>query len=130
MIKTKSFRHLWTRLLFCDAEDYVNVDNDLQTEADVKGIDELVENHKRSQEKNNDANDSDEEEVEEEIAKCPLKTYQDALKYIKELQEFSLKHNDSDLLNVICRAHMIAETQAANKIHVQKTILYFWQKWM
>jgi hypothetical protein len=37
--------------------------------------------------------------IEEE--KCRVKTYQDAVKSLKELQEFAIQQNDSDMLSVI-----------------------------
>jgi hypothetical protein len=37
--------------------------------------------------------------IEEE--KCSVKTYQDAVKILKELQEFAIQRNDSDMLRVI-----------------------------
>jgi hypothetical protein len=39
--------------------------------------------------------------LEEE--KCRVKTYQDAAKSLKELQEFAVQRNDSDMLGVILR---------------------------
>ena len=35
-----------------------------------------------------------------EDEKCRMKTYQDAVKSLKELQEFAVQRNDSDMLGV------------------------------
>jgi hypothetical protein len=40
--------------------------------------------------------------IEEE--KCRVKTYQDSVKSLKELQEFAVQRNDSDILSVISQA--------------------------
>jgi hypothetical protein len=36
--------------------------------------------------------------------KCRMKTYQDVVKSLKELQEFAIQWNDSDMLSVISQA--------------------------
>jgi hypothetical protein len=66
--------------------------------------------------------------LEEE--KCRVKTYQDAVKSLKELQEFAVQRNDSDMLGVISEAKMFVESQAANGVNcVQKTLLDYWKKY-
>jgi hypothetical protein len=40
--------------------------------------------------------------IEEE--KCRVKTYQDAVKSLKELQKSAVQRNDSDILSVIAQA--------------------------
>jgi hypothetical protein len=56
-----------------------------------------------------------------------VKTYQDALKSIKDLQEFAVQWNDSDTLSVISQAEVFMESRAAKKVNcVQKTLLEFW----
>jgi hypothetical protein len=49
--------------------------------------------------------------IEEETFR--VKTYQDAVKSLKELQEFAVQRNDSDMLSVISQAKVFVETQAA-----------------
>jgi hypothetical protein len=64
--------------------------------------------------------------LEEE--KCRLKTYQDAVKSLKE-QEFPVQWNDSDMLGVISQAKVFVESQAAKTVNcVQKTQLVYWKK--
>ena len=50
----------------------------------------------------------EEEEVENDIAleeeKWSVKTFQDAVESLKELQEFAVQQNDSDMLGVISQA--------------------------
>jgi succinate dehydrogenase flavin-adding protein (antitoxin of CptAB toxin-antitoxin module) len=41
-----------------------------------------------------------------------VKTYSDALKHLKDLENFALTHNDSDLFEMIFRARMITEKHA------------------
>jgi hypothetical protein len=42
-----------------------------------------------------------------EEEKCRVKTYQDAVKGLKNLQEFSVQRNDSDMLSVISQATVV-----------------------
>jgi hypothetical protein len=49
--------------------------------------------------------------LEEE--KCSMKTYQDAVKSLKELQKFAAQQNDSDMLGVVSKAKVFVESQAA-----------------
>ena len=65
--------------------------------------------------------------LEEE--KCRVKTYQDAVKSLKEQQEFAIQRNDSDLLGVISQAKVFVESQTAKRVNcVQKTLLDYWKK--
>jgi uncharacterized membrane protein len=41
-----------------------------------------------------------------------LRTYHDALNSIRELQELSLHHNNSEFLYTICRARILIENQS------------------
>jgi hypothetical protein len=60
---------------------------------------------------------------------CRVKTYPDAVKSLKELQEFAVQRKDSDMLGVISQAKMFVESQAAKRINcVQKTLLDYWNK--
>jgi hypothetical protein len=64
--------------------------------------------------------------LEEE--KCSVKTYQDAVKSLTELQEFAVQQNDSGMLGVISQAKMFVESQAAKSVScVQKTLLDYWK---
>jgi hypothetical protein len=71
-------------------------------------IDALVQNFRESQKEG----EEEEEEVEEgdendtvlEGEKCCVKTYQDAVKSLKELQEFAVQQTDSDMLSVISQS--------------------------
>jgi hypothetical protein len=54
---------------------------------------------------------------------------EDVIKSLKELQEFSIQRNDSDMLSVISQAKAIGESQAAWRVNcVQKTLLDYRQK--
>jgi hypothetical protein len=51
-----------------------------------------------------------------------VKTYQDAVKRLKELQESAIQWNDSDMFGVISQAELFVESQAAKTVNcVQKT---------
>ena len=71
----------------CNTEDYINIDKDVQTEPDTMDIDAFVKNFRESQKEREEEEEEEEEEsdvvLEEE--KCRVKTYQDAVKSLKEL---------------------------------------------
>ena len=61
--------------------------------------------------------------------KCRVKTYQGVVKSLKELQEFAVQRNDSDMLGVISQAKVFVESQAAKRVNcMQKTLLDYWKK--
>jgi hypothetical protein len=65
--------------------------------------------------------------LEEE--KCRVKTHQDAVKSLKELQEFAVQWNDSDMLGVISQGKVSVESQVATRVNcMQKTLLDYWKK--
>jgi len=65
--------------------------------------------------------------LEEE--KCRVKTHPDAVKSLKELQEFAVQRKDSDMLGVISQPKVFVEIQGAKTVNcVQKTLLDYWKK--
>jgi hypothetical protein len=46
-----------------------------------------------------------------------VKTSQDAVKSLKELQEFAVQRNDSDMLGVISQAEVFAGSQAGRTVN-------------
>jgi len=92
-------------------------------------IDALVQNFRESQKEREEV---EEEEDKNDIVleeKCSVKTYQDAVKSLKELKEFAVQQNDSDMLGVISQAKVFVESQAAKRVNcVQKTLLDYWKK--
>jgi hypothetical protein len=114
----------------CNDEDYINIDKDVQTESDTMDIDALVQNFRESQKIREE--EVEEEENENDIVleeMCSLKTYQDAVKSLKELQEFAVKQNNSHMLGVISQAKVFVESQAEKRVNcVQKTLLDYWKK--
>ena len=44
---------------------------------------------------------------------CRVKTHQDAVKSLKELQESAVQRNDSDMLGVISQAKVFVESQVS-----------------
>ena len=109
----------------CNAEHYIDIEKDVQTEPNTMDIDALVQNFRESQKEREEEEEEEEEEndvLEEE--KRRVKTYQDAVKSLKELQEFAVQRNGSDMLGVISQAKMFVESQAAKRVKcVQKTLL-------
>jgi predicted transcriptional regulator len=100
------------------------------TEPDTMNIDVLVQDFRESQKEREE--EVEEEDDENDIVleeKCSIKTYQDAVKSLKELQEFSVQQNDLHMLGVISQAKVFVEIQAANRVNcVQKTMLDYWKK--
>src|SRR5215469_232985 len=73
--------------------------------------------------------EEEENDIVLEEEKCRLKTYRDAVKSLKDLQEFAVQRNDSDMLGVISQAKVIVEIQAARRVNcVQKPLLDYWKK--
>ena len=114
----------------CNAEDYINIDKDVQTEPDTMDIDALVQNFRESQKERDEEEEEEEEnDIVLEEEKCRVKTYQDAVKSLKELQECAVQRNDSDMLGVISQAKVSVESQVAKRVNcVQKTLLDYWKK--
>jgi len=115
----------------CNAEDYINIDKDVQTEPDTMDIDALVQNFRESQKVREEEveEEEDENDIVLEEEKWSVKTYQDAVKSLKELQEFAVRQNDSDMLGVISQAKVFVESQGAKRVNcVQKTLLDYWKK--
>jgi len=106
----------------CSAEDYINIDRDVQTEPDTMD-NALVQNFIKSQ-KEREEEEEEENDIVLEEEKCKVKAYQDVVKSLKELQEFAVQRNDSDMLGVISQAKVFVESQAAKRVNcVQKTLL-------
>jgi hypothetical protein len=82
----------------CNTEDYINIDKDVQTERDTMNIDELVQNFRESRKGRKEEEEENDIVIEEE--KCRVNTCQDAVKSLKELQEFAVQWNDSDMLSL------------------------------
>ena len=111
-----------------NAEDYTNIDKDVQTEPDTMDIDALIQNFKEREEEEEEEEDEENDIVLEE-ENCRVKTHQDAVKSLKELQEFTVKRNDSDILGVISQAKVFVESQVAKRVNcVQKTLLHYGKK--
>jgi hypothetical protein len=84
-------------------------------------IDALVQNFRESQKEREAEEEKEETDIVLEEEKCRLKTYQDAVKILNELQEFAVQRNDSDMLGVISQAKLFVESQAAKSVNcVQK----------
>jgi hypothetical protein len=85
------------------AEDYVNLDMDVATEADLNEKTSLL----RSISKQRNKIKSYSQKKKSPITESSVKTYSDALKQLKGLETFAVTRNDSDLFKTISRARMI-----------------------
>jgi hypothetical protein len=77
-------------------------------------IDAFVQNFRESKKER----EEEEEEEETDIVleeKCRVKTYQDAVKSLRELQEFAIQRNDSDMLGVISQAKVLWKVRQPRK---------------
>jgi hypothetical protein len=111
----------------CNVEDYIDVDRDVQTEPGTIHIDALVQDFRESQKEREGEEEGNYIVLEEE--KCRVKTYQDAVKSLMELEEFAIQWNDSYMLGVISQAKVVVGNQLAKSVNcVQKTLLYYWKK--
>ena len=87
-------------------------------------FDALVQNFRESQNEREDEEEEDSNDIVLEEETCRVKIYQDAVKSLKELQEFAVQRNDSDMLGVISQAKVFVESQAGKRINcVQNTLL-------
>jgi len=64
----------------CNAEDYISIDKDVQTEPYTMDIDALVQNFRESQKKREEEEEEEENDIVLEEEKCSVKTHQDAVK--------------------------------------------------
>jgi hypothetical protein len=107
------------------AEDYVNIDLDVKTEADLNNINQFIEDHQQAEAQDQEL----ESEEESPIAESSVKTYSDGLKHLKYLKNFALTRNDSDLFETIFRAKMMTENHVYKSTgYVQKTLFNYWKK--
>jgi hypothetical protein len=93
-------------------------------------IDALFQNFRRSQKQREE--EEEEEEGDNDIVleeeKCRVKNYQDAVKCLKELQEFAIQRNDSDMHGVISQAKVFVESRATKRVNcVEKPLLDYWK---
>ncbi|PNF25332.1 hypothetical protein B7P43_G10919, partial [Cryptotermes secundus] len=120
----KALQHCVNEAAFsnCNAEGYIKIDKDMQTEPDTMDIDVLVENFRENQKGREEEEEEEEENdivIEEE--KCRVKTYQDAANSLKVLQEFAMQRNDSDMLTLISQAKVFVESQAAKRVNCRSS---------
>jgi hypothetical protein len=92
-------------------------------------IDALVQNFRESQKEREEEEEEEENYIVLKEEKCRVKTHQNAVKSLKELREFAVQRNYSDMLGVISQAKVFVESQAAKRVNcVQKTLLDYWTK--
>jgi hypothetical protein len=108
------------------AEDYVKIDMDVATEADLNDINQFIEDQQQVEEQDREL------QLEEE--ECPItesivKVYSDALKHLKGLENFALTRSNSDLFETISRTRIITENHAFKSTsYIQKTSFSYWKK--
>jgi hypothetical protein len=81
-----------------------------------------------SKEEDDRKTDEEEDGTFQEQLECKLRTYKDALNSIRELYEFSLHHNNSELFDIIWRARIMTTNQDSWSTYAQKTLLHYWKK--
>ena len=92
-------------------------------------IDAFVQNFRESQKEREEEKEKEEYDIVLKEEKCRVKTHQDAVKSLKELEEFAVQWNDSDMLGVISQAKVFEDSQVAKRVNcVQKTLLDYWKK--
>jgi hypothetical protein len=107
------------------AEDYVNIDVDITTETDLNDINHFINDHQQAEEQDQEL----ESEEESPIAESSVKMYSAALKHLKDLENFALTRNYSDLFETIFRARMMTEKHAYKSTgYIQKTLFNYWKK--
>ena len=74
----------------CNAEDYINIDKDVQIGPNTMDIDALVQNFRESQKEREEEEEEEENNIVLEEEKCSVKTHQDTVKSLRELQEFAV----------------------------------------
>jgi hypothetical protein len=97
----------------CSTEDYSNIYTDVQTEPDTMDIDALVQNFRESRKGREEEEEDDDKknDIVTEEEHCRVMTYQDAVKSLKELQEFAMQQNYSDMFSVISQAKVFVENE-------------------
>jgi hypothetical protein len=70
----------------------------------------LVQNFRESRTGKEEEEEEEGNDIVIEEEKCRVKTYQDAVKSLRELQEFALQRNDSDIISVISQAKLFVES--------------------
>jgi hypothetical protein len=93
-------------------------------------IDALVQNFRESQKEREEEEEEEEEENDTvRRRKVQSEDLSGCCKSLKELQEFAVQRNDSDMLGVISQAEEFVGSQAAKRVNcVQKTLLGYWKK--
>jgi hypothetical protein len=108
------------------AEDYVNIDRGVATETDLNDINQFIEDYYQAEEQDQEL---ELEEEESPITESSVKTYSVALKHLKDLENFVLTRNDSDLFGTISRARRVTENHAYKSTsYSQKTLFNYWKK--
>ena len=98
----------------CNAEDYINKQKmckQNQTQCISMHLFRILEKVKKKEEEDEEEEEEEENNIVLEEKKCRVKTYQDAVKSLKELQEFAIQHNDSDMLGVISQAKVFVKVR-------------------
>ena len=102
----------------------------MQTEPDTMDIDVLVQKFRESQKEREEEEEEEENYIVLEEENCRVKTHHDAVKSLKELREFAVQRNDSDMLGVISQAKLFEESQVAKRVNcVQKILLDYWNEY-
>jgi hypothetical protein len=102
--------------------DFINLDNNVYTDND--DINVLIDDQSINQ--SDSENEDNERSNEKNDEENQLKTYKEALIYIKSLEQFSINKCDSELLETISWAKIKVEKSIATEKTRQKTLHEFW----
>jgi cell shape-determining protein MreC len=102
------------------AEDYVNI------EADLNYINLFIEDHQQAEDQDQEL---ESEEEESPITESSVKMYSNALKHLKDLENFALTRSDSNMFETISRARVMTENCAYKSTsYIPKTLFNYRKK--
>ncbi|XP_053571634.1 tigger transposable element-derived protein 6-like [Bombina bombina] len=110
-------------LVNSEIDRYIDIDKELATESTFTNAVELIDQQQDSDENMDDDQSAETTEIPSEPA---IKSYQDALEKVHQLQEFALFNNCPELLEPITSTRHLIEKRITNAPRKQATLLALW----
>ncbi|XP_053545444.1 tigger transposable element-derived protein 4-like [Bombina bombina] len=110
-------------LVDSEIDRYIDIDKELATESTFTNAVELIDQQQDSDENMDDDQSAETTEIPSEPA---IKSYQDALEIVHQLQEFALFNNCPELLEPITSTRHLIEKRITNAPRKQATLLALW----
>ncbi|XP_053555972.1 tigger transposable element-derived protein 6-like [Bombina bombina] len=110
-------------LVDSEIDCYIDIDKELATESTFTNAVELIDQQQDSDENMDDDQSAETTEIPSEPA---IKSYQDALEIVHQLQEFALFNNCPELLEPITSTRHLIEKRITNAPRKQATLLALW----